>query len=382
MKFVHLSDLHIGRTLNTLSLLEDQKYILDTIIDLCIQEKPQIVCISGDIYDKSLPSTQAVLLFSNFITSLINTCGVKVFLIPGNHDSNERLSFGNELLKTSGLYIFTRLEDAFHPVRIDDEYGEVLVYGIPFFQPLFIKGYFNSDPEIEDYNSAYKRLIREINPDPKIRSIALSHIFIRNGTQSDDSEMPLSVGGSEEVDPELFNAFSYTALGHLHRFQKPGETIVYSGSPLKYSFSEVNHEKYFVSGIIAQDGTVTLSTKQLKPLRDLQVLEGTLEELKNAAAGQVVTEDYVYIKLTDILPVFNPVTLLKPFYPNLAEIEFTKLTIKSDNAVQGPGRGMHKASMDEIFCRFYEDVTGNPISEVQKQMFTTLYNEFIAGGTV
>lgn len=376
MKFIHTSDLHIGRTINTNSLIEDQKFILDQISSIIMKEKPDLVIISGDVYDKSVPSAQAVLLFNDFITSIIMEYKIKVAVIPGNHDSNDRLSFGSEVLKSNGLYIFTKLEDINKPIVVSDLHGEVNIYCIPFFSPVYIKSYLDNDPDIINFETAYIKLVKGITLDRSKRNIAVAHAFITGCEISDDSEMPLSVGGSEEISAEVFKDFNYTALGHLHKFQKAGNNAVYSGSPLKYSFSEVKHEKVILLCEMNEKGDVDIENIPLTPLRDMRVIEGTFDELVEYAEDDDKKSDYIKIKLSDSVSIFDPVNRLKKYYPNILELEFTKFNFNTDRLVKGLSGEMRQLSVPDKFAVFYKDVSGEDIDDEYKRFFEDLYSQF------
>ncbi|HBD94132.1 MAG: hypothetical protein A2015_17175 [Spirochaetes bacterium GWF1_31_7] len=377
MKFIHTSDLHIGRLLNTTSFLDDQKYILDLILSIIHTKQPDVVLISGDIYDRSVPSAQAVVLFNDFITEIIIKEKIKVVIIPGNHDSNDRLSFGSEILKSNGLHIFTKLEEIYNPVQIEDQYGIVNIYGIPFFQPVFIKSFLDDDPEIKNYNSAYKKLFDTIILPENSRNIVLTHAFISGCTMIDDDEMPLSIGGQEDVDSEVFAQFNYTALGHLHKHQKPSEKVVYSGSPLKYSFNEVNHKKCLIAGEIDGAGRVTIESCELAPQKEMRVIEGAFSEILKNAENDSQKDDYIKVKLTDEGSVFDPANRLRTYYPNLIALEFSRFNITTNNVLKGITKEMKQLGTVEKFCMFYLDVIGKEISEEYKTAFSGVYNEFI-----
>lgn len=377
MKFIHTSDWHLGKNINTASLIEDQSFMLNQIIGIIREEKPEVVFIAGDIYDRSIPPAAAVKLFDNFLNITINEIKTKVVVIPGNHDSNDRLGFARPLLKNSGLYIYTELDDTTTPVVINDDFGSVNIYPFPFYQPLFIKEALR-DESVVDYESAFTALINKLNINDKERNIAVVHAFIKGGTATDDSELPLSVGGTEEVSVSCFNCFNYTALGHLHKYQKSGDCAYYSGSPLKYSFAEVTHEKCILSGTIDKNGDIEIKNISLKPLRDMRIIEGCLDEIIERAKDEENKNDYIKVILKDDGAVFSPMERLRSYYPNIIDFEFAKFNISSNGAVRGVGRDRNELCMTDIFARFYEEMTQSEFSDVHKEIFDTLYSEFSA----
>ena len=276
MKFLHTSDLHIGKRLHETSLLEDQKYILSQIVDIAKDKKVDAVLISGDVYDKSIPQADAVTIFDRFITELSN-CEIKVFMISGNHDSAQRLDFMSELLKDKGVYFCGSYKGELEFATLSDEFGEVNVYLLPFIKPSNVRQHFE-DEEVDSFESAVKFVIENANIDYSKRNIILSHQFI-TGSTTDGSE-ELIIGGLDNISSEIYNQFDYTALGHIHRVQSAGcEKIRYSGTPLKYSFSEANHNKSVTIVEVFEKGNIKITPVSLKPLRDLRCVKGKYSDI-------------------------------------------------------------------------------------------------------
>ena len=325
MRFIHLSDLHIGKRVNGFPMLEDQRYILEQILEKTKESAADAVIIAGDIYDKPVPSAEAVDLFDDFLVGLTKL-GVMVFLISGNHDSAERISYAGRLLRESQVYISPRFDGILHPVRIADDYGTVNVYLIPYIHPSLVR---NAWPEekIGSYDDAMRVLLEKSGVDPSARNLAVVHQFVTAGGQSPeetDSEEK-HVGGLDNVDASAFDAFDYVALGHLHGPQRIGrDTIRYAGSPLKYSFSEEKQKKSITVAELKEKGEVTYDLLPLEAKRDLRTVRGTFEEVTSPefTAGRK-RDDYYRVILTDENDVPNALSRLRRrFYENLMILEY------------------------------------------------------------
>ena len=296
MKFIHISDLHIGKKLNEFSLAEDQRHILGEILKITESEKPDCVFIAGDIYDKSVPSGDAVEIFDTFLykLALLNT---NIFIISGNHDSPERLSFGARLMQNSRVFIAPVYDGKVYKHTLKDDFGPVNIYLLPFVSPRQVRRFF--DEEIVSYNDAVKTAISKIPKNEAERNIILTHQFVTGALQSDSED--ISVGGTDNIDVSLFDKFDYVALGHIHRPQSiKRDTVRYCGTPLKYSFSEVSQQKSVTLGEIREKGNITLSYIPLTPLHDMREIRGTYEEVTDKRNyGDLPTDDYIHITLTD-----------------------------------------------------------------------------------
>ncbi len=298
MKFIHLSDLHLGKRLNEYSMLEDQEYILNQIINIIDEQKPDGVIIAGDIYDKSLPSAEAVSLFDSFLVRLAER-NLHVFIISGNHDSPERLAFGGRLMEASRIYISPVYDGVIAPVTLQDEFGKINIWMLPFVKPVHIRK-FNENEEISSYTDALRVAVKNMNINQSERNIMITHQFVTGAERTESEE--ISVGGTDNVDVSVFDAFDYTALGHIHRPQNcKMERVRYSGTPLKYSFSESKDKKSVTIAELKEKGELLIETVPLKPMRDMVEIKGRYEEimLRDFYKNTTLPEDYIHITLTD-----------------------------------------------------------------------------------
>ncbi len=276
MKLIHLSDLHLGKRVNEFSMLEDQRYILGEILKIIDQEQPQGVLIAGDVYDKSVPPTEAVALLDDFLAALAGRA-VPVFLISGNHDSPERIAFGGRLMARSGVHLAPVYHGRVEPITLTDAHGPVNLYLLPFLKPTHVRRFF-PEREISTYTDALATAIEAMEVDPTVRNVLVTHQFVTGAARCDSEE--ISVGGSDNVDVSVFDPFDYVALGHIHGPQQVGRKGVrYCGTPLKYSFSEASHKKSVTVVELEEKGNLTVRTVPLVPQRDLVELRGTYEEL-------------------------------------------------------------------------------------------------------
>lgn len=316
MKFIHLSDLHIGKRVNGFSMLEDQKYILDQILMIAEEEMPDGVLIAGDIYDKPVPPAEAVQVFDAFLTGLADR-NLPVFVISGNHDSPERLAFGGQLMKDRRVYMAPVYDGHLEPVQLEDRYGSLRVYMLPFIKPAVVR---RCCPEegIETFEDAVRWALEHMAEHKKGedgRNILIAHQFVTGASCCDSEE--LSIGGLDQVSAELFDSFDYVAMGHIHGPQKVGrDTLRYSGTPLKYSFSEVNHRKSVTVVELLEKGNVTVNTRPLRPLHDMRELRGSYEELTSRDFYQgTAVDDYLHITLTDEEDILDAIGKLRSIYP-------------------------------------------------------------------
>jgi len=297
MKLLHISDLHIGKRLYEYSLIEDQEYILNSIVSIAKNEAPDLLVIAGDVYDKPIPTSEAVSLFDNFLYSL-SKAGIKTAVISGNHDSPERLSFGARLMTHSGIVMCSAWQGATEKLTVHDDFGEVNVYLLPFIKPANLRRFF-PDENIESYTDALRLVISHLDMDSSKRNILVTHQLVTGAERSDSEE--ISVGGSDNVDASVFEGFDYVALGHIHSPQSIGsDKIRYSGTPLHYSFSELKHEKSVTVAEIGEKDSLSVRTVPLTPLRRLRELKGSYDELSlRANYIELATDDYYRIILTD-----------------------------------------------------------------------------------
>lgn len=356
MKLMHLADLHLGKNILEQSMIEDQRYILEQIISLVVKEQVEAVLICGDVYDKAIPNVEAVRLFSEFLTKLHNL-EIKVLVISGNHDSRDRLSFGNELFVDNDIFIEGTFTGQVKNVTLRDEYGELVIYMVPFVKPSDVRFYY-PDYEISSYHEAVKGIIDNINVDLSKRNILMVHQFVTaTGVEIErcDSEN-ISLGGIDNVDVSLFEAFDYVAMGHVHRGQKLiRETIRYAGSPLKYSFSEINHKKSVPIVEFRTKGEVEVKLVDLVPKRDMRIIKGKLDNLlDNEVIKLGNSDDYISAVITDEDYIMNAIGKLRKVYKNLLRLEYqnTRTLSSAEVSCSSVEESLKKSEL-ELFEEFY-----------------------------
>ena len=363
MKFFHLSDLHLGKRVNEFSMIDDQRYILDRIVGLCKTEQPQAVVIAGDVYDKPIPPAEAVELFDHFLVRL-SALGIRVLVISGNHDSSERLAFGGRLMTQSGVYFAPVYNGSSLPVTLQDEYGPVDFWLLPFLKPAHVRRFF-PEAEIESYTDALATAIGAMGLDTGHRNVLVTHQFVTGASRCDSEE--ISVGGSDNVDAAVLEGFDYVALGHIHGPQQVGkETVRYCGTPLKYSFSEAGHKKSVTVVELGSKGEVTLGTLPLVPLHDMKELRGSYEELtlKSFYSGQPWQQDYLRIILTDEEDIPEAIGRLRVIYPNIMRLDYDNRRTRSQNAADS-AQQVEQLSPLQLFAQLYEKQNNQPMSPEQ-----------------
>ncbi|MHB9030180.1 MAG: exonuclease SbcCD subunit D [Candidatus Latescibacterota bacterium] len=366
MRFIHTADWHLGRIFFNVHLTADQAYILDRFTELVKDARPDFVAIAGDIYDRAVPPREAVELLDETLSRLVLGLGTPVVLIAGNHDSPERLGFASRLLAERGLHVAGALSREPGRISFEDRSGPVYVYAIPYSEPPTVRERLGFE-DIADHDGSFRALtdlVRSGHPDG-VRSVLLAHAFAAGG-EGCESERPLTVGGSGMVSPGCFAGFDYVALGHLHRPQSVAETVHYSGSLLKYSFSEAGHRKSV--SVVEMDGQGRCAVERvpLPPKRDVRFLEGTLAEIRARAAG----DDYLMITLLDREPILNVMDKLRDVYPNTLHIERTWSAVSGDvRGVNGDHRRLGDA---DLFAAFFAQVAGEPLSEEQRNAYVTI----------
>lgn len=436
MKFMHISDLHIGKRVNGFSMLEDQRYILGQILAIADREKTDGIWIAGDIYDKTVPSAEAVGLFDDFLTA-ISARGIRCFIISGNHDSPERIAFGARLMERSGVYLSPVFGGEIEPVSLKDEYGELRIYLLPFLKPAHVRQAY-PDAQIESFQDALAEVIGRIcaevgeapdaettettettgstaagkaeggavstgehpegdertdetgetaeclecakRPDTETaegtaagstawdagcRNVLLAHQFVAGAARCESEEM--SVGGLDQVSADLFHAFDYVALGHIHTPQQIGrENIRYCGTPLKYSFSEAGTEKSVTIVELREKGTVEIRPVALRPLRDMRKIRGTYMELTARETYQgTAVEDYLQVTLTDEEDVPGALGKLRSIYPNIMKLEYDNQRTRANHAIEA-GEDPGQKQPLELFAELYELQNNQPMSEEQR----------------
>lgn len=374
MKLFHLSDLHIGKRVNEFSMIEDQKYILKRILDLAEEEKPDGIILAGDIYDKQIPSAEAVQVFDEFITRLAGRA-IPVFIISGNHDSAERLAFGGRLLNSRGIYLSPVYDGSVTKIPLKDQYGTVWIHLLPFIRPSTVRHVFENEADlVTDVQTAAETVIRHMEIDLKDRNILVAHQFVTGASRCESEDV--QVGGLDNIDAAVFTQFDYTALGHIHSPQNVGtDRVRYCGTPLKYSFSEVDQEKSITVVELEKKGTVRTSLLPLKPLRDMRKLRGTYLELTDRSFYRDMNrEDYIQVTLTDEDDVPDGLQKLRVIYPNIMQLLYDNQRTKTTQEVDA-AQAVEKKTEMELFYEFYELQNNQPMTKQQKDFAEQLIRE-------
>lgn len=375
MKFLHLADLHLGKRVNGFSMLEDQAHILRQILAILDDEQPDGVLIAGDVYDKSVPSVEAVGLLDGFLTEL-RARGVPVLLISGNHDSPERLAFGGRVMDSCGIHISPVYDGALAPVTLQDAFGPVHVWLLPFVKPAHVRRWF-PDADIESYTDAVAEAVAHMDIDTAARNVLVTHQFVTGGARSGSEE--LSVGGTDNVDSGVFAPFDYVALGHLHGAQHIGrETIRYAGSPLKYSFSEARQHKSVTVVTLGEKGDVQVRTVALTPLRELREIRGSYDELTARSFYEHTTyrSDYLHLILTDEQDVFDAMSRLRTIYPYLMTLDYDNARTRAAGGMSVPAETERRTPL-ELFEALYQRQNHRPMSEVQREYIAQLMEQIM-----
>ncbi len=373
---MHLADLHLGKRVNGFSMMEDQEYILNRILEIMEEEQPDGLLIAGDVYDKTIPPAEAVRLMDDFLTA-VAAKHVPVFLISGNHDSAERVAFGHQLMQGSGIWISPVYDGTIRHHTLEDRWGEVNIYLIPFLRPSVVRSFFPG-VEIEDYTDALRTIIEDLQVDTSRRNVVLAHQFVTAAgalPETCDSEQ-LSVGGLDRVDGSVFSPFDYTALGHLHGPQRVGsETIRYAGSPLKYSFSEFHQKKSVTVAELRAKGETEIRQISLQPRREMTELRGTFEEILEEARkkGEPQT-DYYHMILTDEIDVVDALSRLREYYPNIMLLDYDNRRTRSQKEVEQLDR-VEERTPGELFAALYEQQNGQEMDSDRKEYLDGLIRE-------
>lgn len=373
---MHLADLHLGKRVNGFSMMEDQEYILNRILEIMEEEQPDGLLIAGDVYDKTIPPAEAVRRMDDFLTA-VAAKHIPVFLISGNHDSAERVAFGHQLMQGSGIWISPVYDGTIRHHTLEDRWGEVNIYLIPFLRPSVVRSFF-PDVEIEDYMDALRTIIEDLQVDTSRRNVVLAHQFVTAAgalPETCDSEQ-LSVGGLDRVDGSVFSPFDYTALGHLHGPQRVGsETIRYAGSPLKYSFSELHQKKSVTMAELRAKGETEIRQIPLQPRREMIELRGTFEEILAEARkkGEPQT-DYYHMILTDETDVVDALSRLREYYPNIMLLDYDNRRTRSQKEVEQLDR-VEERTPGELFAALYEQQNGQEMDSDRKEYLDGLIRE-------
>ena len=365
MKLIHLSDLHLGKRVNEFSMLEDQAFILKQILEIADREKPDGVLLAGDLYDKPVPPAEAGGLLDWFLTEL-SVRKIAVFAISGNHDSAERIAFGSRLMGDRGVFLSPVYDGTVEKVEMQDEYGTVCVYLLPFLKPAVVRSVWkHKADQIRTYDDALRMVVSSIPSDPSQRNLLVSHQFVTGASRCESEE--IFVGGLDNIDVSMFDAFDYVALGHIHSPQHIGrETVRYCGTPLKYSFSEAGQQKSITVVELKEKGDISISTIPLRPLRDLRKIKGTYLEVtaRDFYAG-TNTSDYLQITLTDEEDIPDGLQKLRIIYPNLMRLEYDNRRTRENQEILQV-QAMEEKSELELFEEFYELQNNQPMSQEQR----------------
>ncbi len=364
MKIVHLSDLHLGKRLNAFSMTDDQSYILEQILKIIQVESPDCVVIAGDVYDKSQPSAEAVALFDSFITCLAKNNTVTL-VISGNHDSAQRIAFGSEIMKRGNIYLSPVYNGKVEPVSLSDQFGTVNFYMLPFVRPVSVRRFF-PDEKTDSYTNALKTAVRAMNVDTEKRNVLIAHQFVTGAVRCESEES--FVGGLENVDSHVFDDFDYVALGHIHGAQNiVSPRIRYSGTPLKYSLSEADHQKSVTVAELGQKGQLSVRAVRLFPKRDMREITGSFEEVMNMSPS----DDFLKIVLTDKHAVYDALARLRTRFPNIMKICYAETQKLYTSAVLSD-TPVSVLSPVEMFSDFFENRNGKSMSPEQYKYISDL----------
>lgn len=369
MKLMHLSDLHLGKIVNGFSMLEDQKYILAQILEMARTEKPDGVLIAGDVYDKRVPAAEAVGVLDGFLTDLAQIA--PVLLISGNHDSAERLAFGGRLMTAAGVYVSPVYDGTVRTVELADEFGPVRIHLLPFLKPVQVRRFF-PEAEVANYTDAVRTALAHIDRGDGARHVLVTHQLVTDASLCDSEE--LSIGGSENVDAEVFEGFDYVALGHLHGPQRAGgDHIRYCGTPLKYSFSEEKHHKSVTMVTLGEKGSVQIETLPLSPMRDLKVIRGTYQELmaRSYYHNTDLPESYLHIILTDEEDVPEALGRMRQVYPYIMKLTYDNTRTRDQQNPLDQRVDARKTPL-ELFRQLYEAQNNQPMTEQQDEFLARL----------
>lgn len=364
MKFMHISDLHLGKRVHQFSMIEEQKYILGKILEIAKEEEIDAVLIAGDVYDKIYPSAEAVSVFDSFLVSLAKE-NMGVFVISGNHDSPERIAFLGQLTRKAGVYLSPVYQGEVEPIELEDEFGKVHIYLLPFIKPVHVRHFFPEET-ITNYTEAMQVVVKHMNLNKTERNILVAHQFVTGAKRCESEE--ITVGGLDNIEATVFADFDYVALGHIHRPQNmSSEKIRYSGTPLKYSFSESQDKKSVTVIEVREKGEVETKEILLKPLHDMLKIRGSFMEVMNPANfPEVNTDSFLHITLLDEQDVPEAFNRLAGVYPNLMQMEYDNLRTRERRSLQVK-KEVARISPEEIFASLYETMNNQPLSEVQQE---------------
>ena len=372
MRFLHLADLHIGKRVNGFSMIEDQKFVFEQVYNVIENEKIDGIIMAGDIYDKPVPSAEAVKLFDEMLTRLVSI-NLPIFVISGNHDSAERIGFGSDILSAAKVYMSRVYNGNLQKIELEDDYGKINVYLLPFIKPATVKNIYK-EAEIKDYDDALEYVLSQEKIDETKRNVIVSHQFVTGAMRSKSEEV--SVGGLDNVSVENYEAFDYVALGHIHRAQQMGrESARYAGTLLKYSFSEEKHNKSMTIVDLKEKGNIEIKEIPVKPLHDLKTIKGKFSKITSEEFyKELKKEDYYRAVLTDEDDILNAIGKLKSIYPNLMSMEYDNTRTRSYSVVDNVETGEAKSPLD-YFEEFFEKQNGRKMSEKQRNYLLEILGE-------
>ncbi|MBR0235630.1 MAG: exonuclease SbcCD subunit D [Clostridia bacterium] len=373
MKLLHLSDLHLGKRLNEYSMLEDQEYILKKIINVIDVEKPVAVIIAGDIYDKSIPSAEAVKLFDDFLVSLAKR-KLEVFVISGNHDSAERIAFGSRIMDASGIHLSPVYDGKVAPITLSDEFGDVNFYMLPFVKPANVRRFYE-DEEIISYTDSIQCAVSHMSIDSEKRNVLVTHQFVTGARRSESED--ISVGGTDNVDATVFESFDYVALGHLHSPQNcSSEKIRYCGTPLKYSFSEAKDQKSVTIVELGAKGSLSVRETTLVPMREMVEIKGRYNDImqKSFYENTSYQNDYTHVILTDEEDIVDAIGKIRTVYRNLMKLDYDNRRTRNTAQIDGATDVETKSPL-ELFSDLYELQNNQPMSDEQKAFVSDLIEQ-------
>ncbi|OAJ92647.1 exonuclease SbcCD subunit D [Vibrio bivalvicida] len=372
MKFLHTSDWHLGRQFHNVSLLDDQKIVLEQIIEYIQSNKVDALVIAGDVYDRSVPPTAAIELMNQFVSRVCGELKLPIILIPGNHDGAERLGFGSQQMAESGLHIIANFEDMLTPVELKTDKGTVRFYGMPYNDPELVRHHFKQP--VSTHDDAHKLLCEEITAtfDPNATNVLISHCFVDGAIES-ESERPLSIGGSDRVSHEHFTPFDYVALGHLHQPQKKGEEYIrYSGSLMKYSFSEQHQKKGMTLVELDESGFKSATHIDLSAPHEMRIIEGELDEIIAQGKTDPNSHDYLLVRLMDRHAILNPMEKLRAVYPNVLHLEKPGMLVGVEQ--QMAAAKLARSEVD-MFRDFFVEAQDSQLSEEQDKAITDIIKQ-------
>ncbi|MBY7859668.1 exonuclease SbcCD subunit D [Vibrio fluvialis] len=364
MKFLHTSDWHLGRQFHNVSLLEDQRYVLKQLIDYLKNNAVDAVIVAGDVYDRSVPPTVAIELLDEVVSSICTDLNIPMIMIPGNHDGAKRLGFAAKQMKGAGLHIISDFEQMMTPVVLkSDQAGDVAFYGMPYNDPEQVRHHYQNSVTTHDEAHQFLCECIKAQRDTSQCHVLISHCFV-DGAMESDSERPLSIGGSDRVNHEHFADFDYVALGHLHQPQKKGEEhIRYSGSLMKYSFSEQHQKKGMTLVELNDAGFVAAEHIPLSAPHDMRIIEGELDQLLEQGKTDPSAHDYLLVRLHDKHAILDPMEKLRKVYPNVLHLEKPGMLIGVD---QEMGRARLARGEMDMFRDFFLEAKQEPLSEQQE----------------